>query len=224
MCRRCIIKGRAVGKSTEVGDDYNKSLKVVLEHDKCVAIIEVKGQKVAAVNLTKAQATEIRNGKYPNVSMSCSTPGKTVKEIPLGKLSEKARAALGMGAHSYIRERLREVTDPKNRPPLELMSRQALGAAAKDPVPQGRLSPIYDAGCAHPIAWRDSEGGMYGRDGKKLYAGKRDKCPPDATTFCAEACPKCGHCSHCCDCCTCGEDDDDGPSLPHKTWCPKADE
>jgi hypothetical protein len=24
--------------------------------------------------------------------------------------------------------------------------------------------------------------------------------------------------------CTCGEDDDDGPSLPHKTWCPKAGE
>lgn len=129
MCRRCvIIKGRAVGKSTEVGDDYNESLKAVLEHDKCVAIIEVEGQKVAEVNLSEAQMTEVRRGKYPSVSMGCFIPGKTL----LGNM------------------------------PMKTVTKISI------------------------------------EDGKLKTEGEPV--------------------------CTCGEDDDDGPSLPHKTWCPRAGE
>ncbi len=52
-------------------------------------------------------------------------------------------------------------TDPRNRPPLDLLSRQALGKLAKDPIAPGPLTPIRLAGHQFPIGWKDSEGREY---------------------------------------------------------------
>lgn len=108
--------------------DYNESLKVVLDADRCIAIVEVEGQKVAEVSIPKMKVVDVRKGKYPNVSMGCFIPGKTwVGDTPMKTITKVS-------------------------------------------IEDGKLKT----------------------EGEPV--------------------------------CTCGEDDDGGPLLPHKTWCPKAGE
>ena len=72
MCKRCIIKGRAVGKSTELGaEGLKRSFKIASDHDRCVAIFgdDYKPFGVAKLQLTDEQARLIRTGKFGGVSM-----------------------------------------------------------------------------------------------------------------------------------------------------------
>jgi hypothetical protein len=176
--------------------------------------------------------------------MSCFIPGKTVKEIQLAgaylasvkqesddvvkgeevDVQFERAVPVGMKMVTDIHRRVKENTDPKNRPPLELTSRQSLGKVAKDPVPPGPLQPIYKIGVDYPVAWEDQEGNVYGREGKLILAAPTlvgdtpmktvTKISIEDGELKTEGEPVC----------TCGEDDDDGLSLPHKTWCPRAGE
>ena len=78
-------------------------------------------------------------------------PGKTVKEIPLGKVHLGVDFATGTDMTAGV-----------------LIKGRAVGKSTEPPevVP---LQPIYDVGSHYPIGWKDSEGNYYSRNGERLY-------------------------------------------------------
>jgi hypothetical protein len=153
--------------------DYNESLKEVLKADRCVRLVPVKhGTTQASMLVSISKLVPTSRMPPEPIHEIGQEPVVILKGRAVGKSTEPAAAHLAS---------VKQESD-------DVVQVEELDVQFERAVPVGLTKP-----------------------GVEIVQEHRSV-SPDLSSLLGDKT------------CTCGEDDDDGPSLPHKTWCPKAGE